>query len=45
MPSYRYRTLAVRAAVTAILLAVITIGLLYSGLISNLLPLGVSFGS
>jgi hypothetical protein len=45
MLPYRYRTLAVRVAVTAIIVAAVIIGLLYSGLVSNLLPRDVLFGS
>ena len=41
---YRYRTFAVRVAVTAIAVAAVTVGLLYSGLVSNLLPDSVLFG-
>jgi len=44
MLPYRYRTLAVRVAVIAILLVALTVGLLYSGLVSDLLPRGVLFG-
>ena len=45
MLSYRFRTLVIRIAVTAILIAAVTIGLLYSGMVTDLLPRGVSFGS
>ena len=45
MLPYRYRTFAVRLAVAAIAVAAVTIGLLYSGVVSNLLPDSVLFGS
>ena len=45
MLPYRYRTFAVTVAVTAIAIAAVTVGFLYSGLVSNLLPDSVIFGS
>ena len=45
MLPYRYRTFAVKVAVTAIVVIAVTIGLLYSGMVSNLLPDSVLFGS
>jgi len=40
----RYRGLAVKVAVSVILIVAITIALLYSGMISNVLPQEVLFG-
>ena len=48
MLPYRYRTFAVKVAVTAIVViavTAVTVGLLYSGMVSNLLPDSVLFGS
>lgn len=44
MLPYRYRALAVRVAVIAILVVALTVGLLYSGLVSKLVPGAVLFG-
>jgi hypothetical protein len=44
MLSYQSRGLAIRVAVTAIIITAVVVGLLYSGLVTNLLPRGVSFG-
>ena len=44
MLAYRYRRLAVKVTVAMILIAVIAVGLLYSGVVSNVLPQDVHFG-
>ena len=41
----RYRGLAVKVAVTVILAAAVIIGLLSSGVVSNVLPRDVFFGN
>ena len=41
----RYRGLAAKVAVTVILAAAVIIGLLYSGVVSNVLPRDVFFGN
>jgi hypothetical protein len=43
--SYRFRSLAVKAAVTAIVIAVVSFGLFYSGMVTNALPRDLLFGS
>ena len=45
MLSYRFRSLAVKVAVTVILVAIVAFGLFYSGMITNVLPRDLLFGS
>jgi hypothetical protein len=44
MESHGLRSLAVRAAVTAVLVVVASLGLFYSGVISDILPRDVLIG-
>ena len=45
MLSYRFRSVAVKLAVTVILIVIVALALFYSGMLTNILPQELLFGS